>query len=571
MKILVGISRVIVGVLFIISGLIKLNDPVGFSFKLKDYFAPEVLDLDFLVPYALLIAIFVVIVEVLLGVALLLGYLKKFTLWALLLMIVFFTFLTFYSAYFNKVTDCGCFGDAIKLTPWESFIKDIVLLVLILILFVGRKYIQPFFTKRTRSILIFASFVFCLGIIYYVLLHLPIIDFRPYKIGANIKEGMTVPEDAPNPIYEYKWKFKINGEEKTITTNGEYPQVDGELISTETEMIQEGYTPPIHDFTMERDGDDYTEQFLNEENLIVVIAYSLGNTEKDGYIPIKEMTDKALKNGYNVIGLSASSQEMTEALTEKYKLNFNFYFCDETTLKTIVRSNPGILELDSGTIKQKLHWNDAKKLQLPTVENAKPKLDLSLKQRLDSIAVLDQKYRKLMQTQSLEERKKLGESMGLSEAEYSGDLANMQSVLDSVNMVFVEKYFREKGYPGKSVVGEESSLVAWNVLQHNPDKIPLYLPLIKIAAAEGEIPKTSAAMMEDRYLMMEGKPQIYGTQGMTYDDARGSLIWPIENPETVNERRKEAGFEESIEAYSKILFGEDFVYEPKTMEYINQQ
>ncbi len=570
MKYLVGISRVIVGVLFIISGLIKLNDPVGFSFKLKDYFAPEVLDLGFLVPYALLIAIFLVIFEVLVGVALLLGYLKKFTLWALLLMIVFFTFLTFYSAYFNKVTDCGCFGDAIPLTPWESFSKDIVLLVLVLILFIGRKYIQPFFTKGTRSIIIFASFVVCLGITYYVLLHLPIIDFRPYKIGANIKEGMTVPENAPAPVYEYNWKFKVNGEEKTITTNGEYPQVDGELISTETEMIQEGYTPPIHDFTMERDGEDYTAQFLDEENLVVIIAYSLGNTEKDGFIPVKEITDKALKNGYNVIGLSASSQEMTEALTEEYKLNFKFYFCDETTLKTIVRSNPGILELDNGTIKQKLHWNDAEKLQLPVVENAKPKLDLSLKQRLDSIAVLDQKYRKLMQTQSLDERKKLGESMGLSEAEYSGDLSQMQSVLDSVNMIFVEKYFIQKGYPGKSVVGEESSLVAWNVLQHNPDKIPLYLPLVKKAAEAGEIPKTSAAMMEDRYLMMEGKPQIYGTQGMSYDDARGSFIWPIENPETVNQRRKEAGFEETVEAYAKILFGDDFEYKPLTMEQIKQ-
>lgn len=568
MKIIVGISRIIVGVLFIISGLIKLNDPVGFSFKLKDYFAPEVLDLGFLVPYALLIAIFLVIIEVLLGVALLLGYLKKFTLWSLLLMILFFTFLTFYSAYFNKVTDCGCFGDAIKLTPWESFIKDIVLLILILILFIGRKYIQPFFSNNVRSILIFASFVFCLAITYHVLQHLPIIDFRPYKIGANIQEGMSVPEDAPQPIFEYKWKFIIDGQEKIITTNGEYPQVDGKFISTETEMIQEGYEPPIHDFTMERDGEDFTTQFLETENLVVVIAYSLGNTEKDGFTPIKEVTDKALKNGYNVIGLSASSQEMTEALVEEYKLNFKFYFCDETTLKTIVRSNPGILELDNGTIKQKLHWNDSRKLELPVVKNAKPKLNLSLKQRLDSIAVLDQKYRKLMQTQSIDERKKLGESMGLSEAEYSGDLSQMQNVLDSVNMVFVESYFLQNGYPGKSVVGEESSLVAWNVLQHNPDKIPLYLPLVKKAAEAGEIPKTSAAMMEDRYLMMEGKPQIYGTQGMSYDDARGSFIWPTENAETLNQRRKEAGFEETIEEYAKILFGKDFVYEPRTMEQI---
>lgn len=570
MKILVGISRVLVGALFIISGLVKLNDPIGFAFKLQDYFAPDVLDLGFLVPYSLLIAIFVVIFEVLVGVALLLGYLKKFTLWALMLMIVFFTFLTFYSAYFNKVTDCGCFGDAIPLTPWESFYKDIILLVLIIILFIGRKYIKPFFAEGTRSIIIFATFVGCMAITYHVLQHLPIIDFRPYKIGANIKDGMTVPEGAPGPIYEYKWTFNINGEEKTIVTNGEYPQVDGELVNTETKMIQEGYVPPIHDFTMERNGEDFTDQFLNEENLIVIVAYSLTNTEKDGYISVKEITDRAIKNGYNVIGLSASSQEMTESLTDTYKLNFKFYFCDETTLKTIVRSNPGILELDKGTIKQKLHWNDAHKLALPVVENAKPKLDLSLKQRLDSIGNLDQKYRRLMQTRSLEERKQLGESMGLTEAEYSGDLSEMQKVLDSVNMIFVEKYFIEKGYPGKSVVGEESSLVAWNVLQHNPDKIPNYLPLVKKAADAGEIPKTAAAMMEDRYLMLEGKPQVYGTQGMSYDDARGSFIWPIEKPETVNERRKEAGFTETIEEYAKILFGDDFIYEVKTMDQINQ-
>ena len=135
MKILVGISRIVVGILFIFSGLIKLNDPIGFSFKLQDYFAPGVLDLEFLIPYSLLLAIFIVIFEVLLGVMLLVGYLRKFTVWSLLLMIVFFTFLTFYSAYFNKVTDCGCFGDAIKLTPWESFTKDVILLVFILILF----------------------------------------------------------------------------------------------------------------------------------------------------------------------------------------------------------------------------------------------------------------------------------------------------------------------------------------------------------------------------------------------------------------------------------------------------
>lgn len=125
MRLLVGISRIIVGILFIISGWIKLNDPMGFSFKLEEYFEVGVLNLPFLVPYALAIAIAVVIFEVLLGIMLLVGYKPKFTVWSLLLMIVFFTFLTFYSAYFNKVTDCGCFGDAMKLTPWNPLPKTL--------------------------------------------------------------------------------------------------------------------------------------------------------------------------------------------------------------------------------------------------------------------------------------------------------------------------------------------------------------------------------------------------------------------------------------------------------------
>ena len=559
MKIIVGFSRIFVGVLFIISGLIKLNDPVGFSFKLKDYFAPEVLNLEFLVPYALVIAIFVVIYEVLLGVMIILGYAKKFTLWSLLLMIVFFTFLTFYSAYFNKVTDCGCFGDAIKLTPWESFNKDVVLLVLILFLFFGSHYIKPFFTKKMRSILVYGSFAGCLAFGYWVLMHLPVKDFRPYKIGANITEGMSVPEGAPEAIFEYDWKFNQNGEDKVITTNGDYPQVEGDFIEVNTREIQAGYEPPIHDFSIERDGADFTAAMLEEENLVVVIAYNRAMTEVEAYSSIREVTNKAIKNGYKVIGLSASSSKVMDAFAEQQRLNFKFYFCDETALKTIVRSNPGILELNKGTIVQKLHWNDTEKMTLKVLDNATPTLDFELKNRLDSIAVLDQRYRVLMQANSPEELEKLGLEMGLSEEEYTGDHWAMQRVIDSSNMAFVENYFITKGYPGKSVVGEESSLAAWYVLQHNPDKIPAYLPLIKKAAAAGEISMRSAAMMEDRYLMNEGKPQIYGTQGMTYNDT-GSFIWPIEDPKTVNQRRAEVGYDQTIEEYGKLLFGEDFEY-----------
>src|SRR5699024_4835047 len=145
MKLLVNSARIVVGLLFMFSGFVKMVDPIGFSYKLQEYFGPGVFNLEFLVPYTLIIAIILVIFELLLGVVLLLGYARKFTKWALLLLIIFFTFLTFYSAYFNKVTDCGCFGDAIPLTPWQSFGKDVVLLLLIMFIFAKSRLITPLF------------------------------------------------------------------------------------------------------------------------------------------------------------------------------------------------------------------------------------------------------------------------------------------------------------------------------------------------------------------------------------------------------------------------------------------
>lgn len=364
MKILVLISRIFVGALFIFSGLIKLNDPIGFSFKLEEYFSVTVLDLPIFEPYALMIAIFVVVFEVLLGVFLIIGYRPKFTVWSLLGMIVFFTFLTFYSAYFNKVTDCGCFGDAIKLTPWESFTKDIILLVFILVLFFGVKHIKPLFGKLGLTVVSLLSFIFCFGFVYYVLMHLPVKDFRPYKIGDNITQNMIVPDDAPKAIIDYHWKFNVNGEEKIITTSGSYPSVEGEYVSVETETIREGYEAPIHDFSMEREGEDFTVELLNEEHLIVFISYNLSKAENDGLNKLKTIANEAIQKGYKVIGITASGPEEQLRMSEVYGFNFDFYFCDETALKTIVRSNPGILELNRGTIMQKLHWNDLDDLKL---------------------------------------------------------------------------------------------------------------------------------------------------------------------------------------------------------------
>ncbi|WP_034889915.1 BT_3928 family protein [Gillisia sp. Hel_I_29] len=364
MKVFVGITRIFVGILFMISGFIKLNDPIGFSFKLQEYFSAEVLNLEFLAPFALAIAVILVVFELVLGVMLIIGYLPKFTLWSLLLMILFFTFLTFYSAYFNKVTDCGCFGDALPLTPWQSFYKDAFLLVLILILFFNPKLITPILVPASHRWVIFLAFMLSFLFGYYVLMHLPLIDFRAYKIGNNIQEQMVLPEDAQKAEVEYRWKFIQNGEEVVIKNNGIYPQVKGEYLGVETKVIKEADLPAIPYFKIEKNGKDRTDEFLAEDKLIMIVAYNLRNTETQGYKEIKLLTDSALRNGYTVIGLTASGKDKQEELIEKFDLGFEFYQSDETGLKAIVRSNPGILVLNKGTITQKKHWFDAAEIGL---------------------------------------------------------------------------------------------------------------------------------------------------------------------------------------------------------------
>jgi uncharacterized membrane protein YphA (DoxX/SURF4 family) len=364
MRYLVQISRIFVGILFIISGFIKLNDPLGFSYKLQEYFGSDVLNIEFLIPYALGISVLVVVFEVVLGVFLLIGYKPKFMVWSLLAMIVFFTFLTFYSAYFDKVKDCGCFGDALKLTPWESFTKDVILLVFILILFFGLKHIKPVFAKLPTTIVALSSFVLSLWFGYHVLMHLPYIDFRAYKIGANIQEGMAIPEDAQKPVLEYTWTFNVNGEEQELVTNGSYPNVDGDYVGVETKTLDEGYTPPIQDFSIESDDEDLTSYFLEEDHLVIVAMYNIAQGEVEGKAKLKWFTDEAVEKGYKVIGLTSSGYDEKQQLKVDYELNFDFYLCDEKVIKTIVRSNPGIVILNKGTVINKAHWNDIEDLEL---------------------------------------------------------------------------------------------------------------------------------------------------------------------------------------------------------------
>ena len=364
MKVITQIFRISVAILFIISGFVKLNDPLGFSYKLQEYFSPDVLNLTFLDPYALIFSIIIVVFEVVVGVFLLLGFKPKFTLWSLLLMILFFTFLTFYSAYFDKVKDCGCFGDALKLTPWESFFKDLILLVLIVIIFIYKDYIKPFFNTSITNLVAALGLLISIFFGIYVLRHLPLIDFRAYKIGDNITANMTVPTNAAKAVQEFKWKFKVNGKEKVFVTKGSYPQVNGDYIGVETKIIEEGYQPPILDFSIESSDENYTEFFLGEDKLIIITSYDLNYANINGLKKLKEFSNNAINKGYTVIGLSASGMIDKNKIKSSYGLDFEFYMCDEKVLKTIVRSNPGILKLNKGTVIQKVHWNDIEDILL---------------------------------------------------------------------------------------------------------------------------------------------------------------------------------------------------------------
>lgn len=364
-NIITQFSRVFVGILFIISGLIKLNDPIGFAFKLEEYFSEPVLNLPFLEPLALAIAVIMVILEVVLGVMLLVGFKRKLTIWSLLLMIVFFTFLTFYSAYFNKVTDCGCFGDALKLTPWESFTKDIVLLFFILILFFNIKFINPLFNSKVNTGIVLVTLLLCSFMAYWVLNHLPLKDFRAYKVGTNIEKDMSFPADAEPAVIEMIFVYKVDGVNKEFTDKQLMDIPAGaEFVERRDNIISAGYLPPIHDFTMEKDDVDHTTEFLAEPKLMIFLTYDLEIADDAGLKKLEALNLEATSKGYKVIGMTASNAGVIAKIRAKYNFTFDFYFADSITLKTIERANPSIIILKKGIVTQKVHYNDIKDLKL---------------------------------------------------------------------------------------------------------------------------------------------------------------------------------------------------------------
>ena len=364
MKFITHIVRVIVAATFIFSGFVKLIDPLGSAYKFQEYFGADVLNMEFLIPYALPFSIILILAEIVLGVKLLVGFKPKITVWSLFVIILIFLFLTWYSAYYDKVTDCGCFGDAITLTPWETFYKNIILVGMIFFLLFNTERISPVFGKTFAMWLSFVSFFIFLYITYYVLVHLPIIDFRAYSVGTNIPEGMIVPEGAKAAVYEDTWIYNVQGEDREFSTEEKPWNIEGStFVDRKTKLIEKGYEPPIHDFTMEKGDVDFTDFLMQKEKLMLVVMYNLMKVDKEALVKVKGITTTAMQEGYDVYAFSASNQSDFDLIKKEYELDFDLLFCDETTLKTIVRANPGIVTLSKGTITGKWNANDADRVK----------------------------------------------------------------------------------------------------------------------------------------------------------------------------------------------------------------
>lgn len=366
MKALTLISRLFVGIVFTFSGFVKAVDPLGSTYKFGDYF--HAFGMDWATDAALVLAFMLGAVEFLLGIFLIFNIQTRLCAWGVMLFMLVFTPLTLYLAFENPVSDCGCFGDAIILTNWQTFWKNVIIDIFVIILFVRRKKIEPFYNKVVEVLLIVCFTALILGFELYNYRHLPVIDFRPYKEGANIPEGMKIPEGAPQPKYKSVIIYEKDGVQKEFSMDS-LPDSTWTWKDTKSILIEKGYEPPIHDFSITTTetgqimntpaGEDITDIVLSDENYsMLLVAYSLKKADTDALIKANEIAKKFRENNMNFYCLTASTEDIIQDVKKSINVNFNFYSTDEITLKTVVRANPGYVLLKKGNIIKKWHYND---------------------------------------------------------------------------------------------------------------------------------------------------------------------------------------------------------------------
>ena len=350
-----NILRIVIALIFIASGFVKAVDAVGFSFKLEEYFSPTVFNMPFLEAYVLPIAVFVVALELVLGAMLLLKIKLKTTLFLLISLCVFFGFLTFYSAYYNVVTDCGCFGDAVKFTPWQSFWKDITLLAGLILLWVLNKKSKTLTNEKgCLKMPILGIFVLAtVFIIYRGIKHEPLIDFRDYKIGTDLNlERQKIAQNPPEykTIYTLKntktgQSLEVNQDDyiikKEYWEEGTPWKIDSD--KNKSVLTKQGYSSSINKLKLEDlSGNDLTEQILQMPEVCLLFTYKPKEMSAENWAQFE--TNLYARFGKNVYGVSTDKNTFTKIP------NLSM---DATAIKTIARSNPFVLILKKGKIVEK--------------------------------------------------------------------------------------------------------------------------------------------------------------------------------------------------------------------------
>ena len=362
MRLVKNLCRIIVGIVFIYSGFVKGIDPLGSDYKFTDYF--NAFGMGWMNATTLFFSFALSLAEFLIGTALLFNLWVSRMAWGSLLFMAFFTPLTLVSALTNPVSDCGCFGDAMILTNWQTFWKNIILFLLAIMIFVYRKeYKSSLSLMGQFSFLTLAGAgMLCLSI--YCYRHLPVLDFRPYAVGKNITEGMRLPEGAKPDQYEVtlKYKNKQTGEIRSFTEEN-YPWQDTlnwEYESSSERLVKKGYITPIHDLVIEHPTlGNITEEILEDDNhTILAVAYNLNQSDTQYQPAINRLAEYARKKGIRFYGLTSSTERDIEAYKKRNHVPYEFCTADEIQLKTMIRSNPGVIILREGTILDKWAGKD---------------------------------------------------------------------------------------------------------------------------------------------------------------------------------------------------------------------
>ncbi|MFZ5940660.1 MAG: BT_3928 family protein [Bacteroidota bacterium] len=362
MKILRYLIRLVPGLLFVFSGFVKAVDPLGSAYKFSDYFSA--FHLGFLEPVSLVLAFCLSSLELVIGVSLIIGYCRRLTAWALLVFMSFFTVLTFVLALTNPVSDCGCFGDAVILSNWETFFKNIILLPFVIFLFIDRKREtgNVFFIHQAYGV----ATVFLLTVLFswYSYRHLPVIDFRPFSVGTSIPESMELPPDAPVDQYETRLFYRnvASGKVEEFTLEN-YPRdtTEWKFDDAVSVLISSGYEPPIHDFAiLDANGTSLTESILESPDpVLLMISYNLDGARKEDVQKADAWADLAAFAGdLSFYAITASTAQLVDELRNDAGIDLEFCAADEIMLKTVIRSNPGFVLIRNGIIEGKWAGRD---------------------------------------------------------------------------------------------------------------------------------------------------------------------------------------------------------------------